>query len=623
VDNWLRCRRLRRAGRLSEPGDPARGDGAGLAPSELHPRGLEAVYRRIPIWPRRLLMLQLATIYTTTGIVKNGEIWRRGDALYYALNLDHFYRFYPQRLSALLGTNLFRLMTWVTHWWEVFFAVVLIGVALRWGHGQRFAPLPARARWLARALWITLFATAGAIVVYTLPVHMLPSSRWTAAQAQQAWGAAWLAGMLVGGYLVHRLRRRPFTPRVRGRELRIDDQWVASWLLGRRVWLTLGIVFQLHLMILMNIGMFQPVMIAATIAFLSPREVAGALTRVGHRLTRAPLLGPLCARALPQHVVEGRSPIPPEDLALPRLRRDGRPLPAWSLWATLAAVVVMTYVYRHHRGALDLREATLWIPPALALLVVVTRPRQRRDAPTSRVAWAYGPIGRVLAGSLIYGHVAAVALWLLPDKQCVSSFREPMRRVFQPWLAGTATIQNWSMFAPDPPQRNVFLRVLVRDQSGESWDLRTDVYAPEQKPIPWIWNDRMRKMHRRMSNRSNKFLRWYARYHCRRWALEHGGEQPRDVEIYRVTYRVPPPEEVRRDGPYVPEDRLKTHGGEVRIARSDCAKDIRGQLDNTIRARHGLPLIPEDRVRVWRKGRREQWARARKRSAREASARRR
>ena len=30
----------------------------------------------------------------------------RGDSLYYALNMDHFYRVPPQYLSAVFGTNL-------------------------------------------------------------------------------------------------------------------------------------------------------------------------------------------------------------------------------------------------------------------------------------------------------------------------------------------------------------------------------------------------------------------------------------------------------------------------------------------------------------------------------------
>ena len=58
--------------------------------------------------------------------------------------------------------------------------------------------------------------------------------------------------------------------------------------------------------------------------------------------------------------------------------------------------------------------------------------------------------------------------------------------------------QGWGMFAPNPPRQNVFMQVLVVDDDGETWDMRSDVYAEERKPIPFVWNDRTRKMNRRI-----------------------------------------------------------------------------------------------------------------------------
>ena len=58
-----------------------------------------------------LVMLQLAVIYLVTGLLKNGGVWLAGDSLYYALNLDHFYRLPPQYMSSIIGTQLFRAMT--------------------------------------------------------------------------------------------------------------------------------------------------------------------------------------------------------------------------------------------------------------------------------------------------------------------------------------------------------------------------------------------------------------------------------------------------------------------------------------------------------------------------------
>ena len=66
------------------------------------------------------MVIQYGYLYVTTGWVKSGGVWARGDALYYAMNMDHFYRFegITQWFSAYLGTNVFRVMTYVTHYWE-------------------------------------------------------------------------------------------------------------------------------------------------------------------------------------------------------------------------------------------------------------------------------------------------------------------------------------------------------------------------------------------------------------------------------------------------------------------------------------------------------------------------
>ena len=45
---------------------------------------------RMKPWPVRLLMIQLACIYSATGLLKSGKTWANGTAHYYALNHDHF-----------------------------------------------------------------------------------------------------------------------------------------------------------------------------------------------------------------------------------------------------------------------------------------------------------------------------------------------------------------------------------------------------------------------------------------------------------------------------------------------------------------------------------------------------
>jgi hypothetical protein len=249
VDNWLRCRKLGKQGLLSERGGP--GNGAGVAPSEDHPRGLEAVYRLIPRWPRVLLMLQFCAIYAYTGMVKNGSVWGRGDAIYYAWNMDHFYRFYPQQISALIGTNLLRVATWVSHWGEVFFFIVMFGVVTLWAHHNKIRRLAGARLWAVRAMWLTLAAGAGAIVYVTWPVHVVGRGLlydrrfflglWAGSCALVA-GWWWLLGRGI------RIRKMPlWTPGKKfhwhpfSTTIVLDRVWFSTWFLGRRVWVVFAV----------------------------------------------------------------------------------------------------------------------------------------------------------------------------------------------------------------------------------------------------------------------------------------------------------------------------------------------------------------------------------------------
>ena len=165
IDNWLRCRKLGRKGRLEVAGAPAAVNA-----------GKEPIYRLVPAWPRYLFMLQLAALYITTGSVKTGSVWAAGDALYYALNMDHFYRFewQTQQLSYVFGTNVFRFMTWVTHWWERCFPLVLAGVSLHFTLRNRDKPWYRAQdvwwrKWGARGTLIALWLLLWRINILALP----------------------------------------------------------------------------------------------------------------------------------------------------------------------------------------------------------------------------------------------------------------------------------------------------------------------------------------------------------------------------------------------------------------------------------------------------------------------
>lgn len=608
VDNWLRCRRLRRAGRLSERGTP--GGGAGAPPSPEHPRGLEGVYRLVPSWPRKLIMLQLCVVYFTTGALKNGSVWMSGDSLYYALNLDHFYRVPPQYLSSLAGTTVFRGMTWAVKVGQMMFPLVLFGLVTRWAIRENF-PRPTGLRaWIPWLTFTTLVATSTAIIAVSWRVHFTP------AIPMPLFCGLWVVLWVGLAWLWRRLDRAPFVVRrVFGRPLAepavIDRGFVSKWLLGRRVWLVWHIAFHGHIFTLMNVGQFQTGMVSATFAFLEGRELAAMLRDIGHRLARWRV-------PMPASVARGEPPLPAEDPALPHLHRDAVALPNGALVVALLGGTGWIV------GEVFLPRGAGWIAlGTLGVLVVryAVEVRKRRGETLSvldprtnrpRPPWAYGPVGRFVAHGLLVWHIGAVAAWLLPEKDSVSTFRPRARAVVERWLTLTTTDQGWGMFAPNPPRSNVFMKVLVTDSAGEVWDLRTDVYAEEHKPIPWVWNTRLRKMNRRIiggeGGPNSWYQKWYARYECRRWALEHGGETPRKVELVKLWYRVPSPEETRTKGYYIPEQLLARAGAQKVEYVENCRSAVMGQLSNEIRARHGLPPLPEDTpYRPWRKAKKRNW----------------
>ncbi len=616
VDNWLRCRKLRRQGRLSERDGP--GGGAGVAPGDEHPEGLAPVYRLIPSWPRKLIMLQLATIYITTGTLKTGSVWMHGDSLYYALNLDHFYRLPPQYLSSLAGTHVFRAMTWAVKVGQTTFSLVIVGLVARWVLKQRFAPLPLARRWAARIAFGGLILGTAGLVVVAYPVHFTPPV------PRAVFAGLWI-GLWAGlWWLWRRLAVRPFTVRrVLGRSLRspivIDRAWVCRWVIGRRVLLVWHIAFHAHIFTLMNVGQFQTGMLAGTFAFLSGQEIATLLRDVGHRL--ATVFPRTLGRLFPADVARGEPILPAADPSLPEHHRDRAALPLGSLLLALTGVIAGIVIKARFAPAWDFRLVWLGTAGMLAAVAVwrwrATRGQAldavdpRTDRP--RTPWAYGPLGRLLVGGLLAWHLAAVATWLMPDKDCLSSFRGPARKAVGTWLRTTTTDQGWGMFAPNPPRSNVFMKVLVTDQDGEVWDLRTDVYAEEQKPIPWIWNTRLRKMNRRIiggeSGPTSWYRKWYARWECRRWAREHGGVAPRKVELIKVWYRIPSPEQTARRGYYVAEELLERGGHHKTSYTARCEREVMGQLPDFIRARDGLEPLPEGAYRAWHKGKRAKWER--------------
>jgi len=476
------------------------------------------------------------------------------------------------------------------------------------------------------AFAVLIVASAGMVYV-SYGVHYTPpvSAEIFTAGYIALWAAFWL--------LWRKLTYRPFVVRkafglipLRQPAI-IDRTWVCKWILGRRVLLVWHLAFHAHIFTLMNVGQFQTGMLSCTFAFLQGHEIATLLRDIGHRLAK--VFPRTLGRLMPASVVAGLPILPAAEPTLAVTRGAGRydaaGLPLWALLVGLGGIVSGILVEVRFHPAWDYRY--LWLATAGVLLAVaIVRARQTKGqtvAPVDpvtggqRAPWSYGPIGRALVGGLLVWHVAAVAAWLLPEKDSVSSFRPAAHKAVGTWLRTTTTDQGWGMFAPNPPRSNVFMKVLVTDETGHVWDMKTDVYAEEQKPIPWIWNTRLRKMNRRIiggeSGNTGWYQKWYARWQCRQWAREHGGQMPAKVELIKVWYSIPSPEQVRKNGYYVAEDLLSRTGHEKVAYTAECSKEVQGQLPNFIRERDGLPLLEEGEYKPWHKNKKQAWEKRRQR----------
>jgi hypothetical protein len=272
--------------------------------------------RRIPAWPQRLMMLQLTLIYVATGLSKSGETWRDGTALYYALNLDHFYRVPVQGLVTWLQyTDVLPLLTWATRWWEILFPLALLGAALRGYEAHRtdshVHPLPhwrRRLSWgLAAAAWFLLAWLGGlaaarslgearsdlhapvTVILLLLPVAIVPAYRLL----------------------------RSSMPRL--------FRFIINGALGKRLWLGFGLALHAGIDVGVNVGTFSQVMMAVYVAWLSGGEVE-ALWRWLH--------------SRPLRPGEGSRPL-----------RSSR-------WRALALAPIDRLVYRAGGGAVTILYAT-------------------------------------------------------------------------------------------------------------------------------------------------------------------------------------------------------------------------------------------------------------------------
>lgn len=98
----------------------------------------------VPVWCRRIVQLQLAVVYTTTGLAKHGATWKAdGTAIYYSLINPYNRHFMAGHALAAIQPYVLRPITWAVLCWEVGFAGF---VALHWLR-ERWKKIP-DLRWI-------------------------------------------------------------------------------------------------------------------------------------------------------------------------------------------------------------------------------------------------------------------------------------------------------------------------------------------------------------------------------------------------------------------------------------------------------------------------------------------
>ncbi|MEM7153653.1 MAG: hypothetical protein AAF799_12475 [Myxococcota bacterium] len=274
--------------------------------------------RTIPAWPRNLMLLQMLGVLCANGFAKYGRSWQQGDTLHFVLNHPHFRAFEAYGISALLGTTALRWMTWITHAFEILFFLVLVGVVVKLVRSHPVEPPRGRARWLGRALGVAI----GMDIVVLANLRLTDSAR-----ASMSWSFAIALGVVIAlGPVVLRVARR--LPPV-----------VLRWALGRRVWVSLWLLFTAQLVFVLRIGWFTALTMCAAVLMFEGEELARALARIGipfgstptevprpPRPWRRRFIGALCAF----HVVAAVALCLPAERPVSPWRKDlERPLRRW------------------------------------------------------------------------------------------------------------------------------------------------------------------------------------------------------------------------------------------------------------------------------------------------------
>ena len=353
------------------------------------------------------------------------------------------------------------------------------------------------------------------------------------------------------------------------------------WLGAPGLWLGFGALFHAINLALLEVGAFA-------LATLSVYLVAGAgpgAVRVVQRCARGlARLGLPVPKHMAQETVIAAEDPDCQGAVFLMSKRDTAALPGWA-WGGAAALLGAAgwlAVFGPGGGLMERAGGPLkwwhggWWVVASGLVVVGWRRARRAEMVGSARAWAYGPAGRLAAGGVFTYHLLALVIWQVPAWPGLPQ-RDAMRALVAPWMDLTGTRQAWSMFAPNPPRRNVALQQTIVTRDGRRHELQLNLQAQSHPRA--VSEGRWRKIDDSIGWGRPELVRWHARGLCRSWTLQYG-EAPVKVELARRSaVIVPLADEPARE---VVEPMMSV----------DCASEPFAQLDEELRARHGLGPAP-------------------------------
>jgi hypothetical protein len=240
------------------------------------------------------------------------------------------------------------------------------------------------------------------------------------------------------------------------------------------------------------------------------------------------------------------------------------------------------------------------------------QPRPDDDRPTER--WAYRPLVMLLVSLAVAYHATVLLVHNLPGKGLAKEVHTFFNEKLQAgnYMRATGNSQSWAMFAPNPHRSNMFMKVLVKDEDGEVWDIKHDMYG--KRSYPYLFYSREGKINRRLIEEKG-YRRHFAAWVCREWEITHEGEAPEEVQFIKMWTQVPAPEKVgprrvdsdgdgTKDHYYIGYDPMQLHLNQREEDSIRCSTSYHGQVPEEIRERIGLPPTNSGRfrdvhVRTW------------------------